>query len=145
MLRVPLAHAAYREMDLHISTDRMIAYFRCHHRAWYEQHGLQPLLSLLPLLRPLQLWIERVRRHSHFSIKGTLPYPKPTPSENPRRKLKNSKTQNPHVLAVSMQGASSGKKEKRKNCGFGQPESLLRRRRVRFGKWTIPLRTHLDL
>jgi hypothetical protein len=58
---------------------------------------------------------------------------------------KNSKTQNPHVLAVSMQGASSGKKEKRKNCGFGQPESLLRRRRVRFGKWTIPLRTHLDL
>jgi hypothetical protein len=62
-----------------------------------------------------------------------------------KKTQKTQKLKNPHVLAVSMQGASSGKKEKRKNCGFGQPESLLRRRRVRFGKWTIPLRTHLDL
>ena len=37
-----------------------------------------------------------------------------------------------------MQGAFREKKKK-KICGFGQPESLLRRRRVRFGKWTIPL------
>ena len=114
MLRVPLAHAAYREMDLHISTDRMIAYFRCHHRAWYEQHGLQPLLSLLPLLRPLQLWIERVRRHSHFSIKGTLPYPKPTPSENPRRKLKKLKNSKPPCPRCLDAGCLVGEKRKKK-------------------------------
>ena len=59
------------------------------------------LLSLLPLLRPLQLWIERVRRHSHFSIKGTLPYPKPTPSENPRRKLKKLKNSKPPMSSLS--------------------------------------------
>ena len=42
------------------------------------------------------------------SFKGTLHYPKPTPSENPRRNnsknaLKNSL--NPHILGVSMKGA----------------------------------------
>ena len=55
------------------------------------------------------------------SFKGTLHYPKPTPSENQRRKLKNSKTQNPHILGVSMKGALSGKKEEKKSADSGSP------------------------
>ena len=55
---------------------------------------------------------------------------------------KNPKTQNPHILGVSMKGALSGKIERKKSADSGSPESQLRRRRVRFGNWTIPLRSN---
>ena len=77
-------------------------------------------------------------------VKGTLPYPKPTHIENPRRKLKklkNSKTSYPRRLD---ERCLVGKKRRKKICGFGQPESQLRRRRVRFGNWRIPLITNHD-
>ena len=47
----------------------------------------------------------------------------------------NSKSQNPHILGVSMKGALWGKKEKKKSADSDRTESQLRRRRVRFGNW----------
>ena len=78
-------------------------------------------------------------RNNEFDIKGTLPYPKPTPRENPRRKLKNSISKPPYPRRLD-EGCLDWKKRKRKICGFGQSRtSQLRRRRIRFGNWMIPL------
>ena len=53
-------------------------------------------------------------------MKGTLPYPKPTPSENPRRKLKKPKNSKPPYPRRLDEGCLVGKNREKKICGFGQ-------------------------
>ena len=57
-------------------------------------------------------WFNDLFLKEHSPTRNQLPLK--THEEN----SKNSKTQNPHILGVSMKGALSGKKEE-KICGFG--------------------------
>ena len=86
----------------------------------------------LPVLSVVEIWV----------TPSTETLPVKTHEEN----SKNSKTQNPHILGVSMnpRGVPSRKKRTKKICGFVQSRiPAERRRRVRFGKWTIPLSTRV--
>ena len=76
---------------------------------------------------------------SEFKLKELSPTRNQLPEKTHEENSKNSKTQNPHILGVSMKGALSGKIERKKSADSGSPESQLRRRRVRFGNWMIPL------
>ena len=78
---------------------------------------------------------------SEFKLKELSPTRNQLPEKTHEENSKNSKTQNPHILGVSMKGALThvGKKIKKKSADSGSPESQLRRRRVRFGNWMIPL------
>ena len=59
----------------------------------------------------LKVWPRPLKEHS--PTRNQLPLK--THEEN----SKNSKTQNPHILGVSMKGALWGNIEKKKICGFG--------------------------
>jgi hypothetical protein len=69
------------------------------HAKQANNQGFNPFLVLLKELSPTR---------NQLTVK--------THEEN----SKNSKTEPPHILGVSMKGALTGKKKKKKICGFGQ-------------------------
>ena len=56
-----------------------------------------------------------------YSLKEHSPTRNQLPLKTHEENSKNSKTQNPHILGVSMKGALSGKKEEKKSADSGRP------------------------
>ena len=59
--------------------------------------------------------------HREYTLKEHSPTRNQLPLKTHEENSKNSKTQNPHILGVSMKGALSGKKEEKKSADSGSP------------------------
>ena len=94
----------------------MTRFPRARRRAYQHDSNLGSLSVRRPIGNKMHAKHRRKFLVQRPVFKGTLPYPKPTPIENPRRKLKISKPTYPRRLD---EGCLVGKEREKKICGFG--------------------------